>query len=43
VFAAARGRLDQQAAAMECLTSIRRAGAGIILTSWAKAAAQWLS
>jgi len=41
--AAARGWLDRQAAAMECLASIRRAGAGIILTYWAKAAAQWFS
>ncbi len=40
--AAARGWLDEQAAALECLTAIRRAGAGIILTYWAKDAAGWL-
>ena len=40
--AAANGWLDEQAAAMESLTSIRRAGASIILTYWAKDAARWL-
>ena len=40
--AAQRGWLDEKAAAMECLTSIRRAGASIILTYWAKRAAAWL-
>ena len=40
--AAQRGWLDEKAAAMECLTSIRRAGASIILTYWAKKAARWL-
>jgi porphobilinogen synthase len=37
-----RGWLDEKAAALECLTAIRRAGAGIILTYWAKDAARWL-
>ena len=40
--AAANGWLDEQAVALEILTSIKRAGAGIILTYWAKAAAGWL-
>ena len=43
IKAAARlGWLDEKAAALECLTSIRRAGAGIILTYWAKDVAGWL-
>jgi porphobilinogen synthase len=41
--AAAKGWLDEQAVALECLTAIRRAGASIILTYWAKDAARWLS
>ena len=41
--AAARGWLDEQAIAIEMLTAIRRAGASIILTYWAKEAAQWLT
>lgn len=40
--AAERGWIDEQSAALECLTSLRRAGAGIILTYWAKDAARWL-
>jgi porphobilinogen synthase len=40
--AAQRGWLDEQAIAMECLTAIRRAGASIILTYWAKDVAGWL-
>ena len=40
--AAANGWLDEQRTALECLTSIRRAGASIILTYWAKDAARWL-
>lgn len=40
--AAQRGWLDEKAAALECLTAIRRAGAEIILTYWAKDAARWL-
>ncbi len=41
--AAQNGWLDEKAAALECLTAIRRAGAGIILTYWAKDAARWLA
>ncbi len=40
--AAERGWLDEQRIAVECLTAIRRAGASIILTYWAKDAARWL-
>ena len=44
VKAAARnGWLDEKNAALECLTAIRRAGASIILTYWAKEAAAWLN
>jgi porphobilinogen synthase len=43
VKAAARhGWLDERRAALEGLTAIRRAGADLILTYWAKDAAQWL-
>jgi porphobilinogen synthase len=41
--AAAKGWLDEQAVALECLTAIRRAGASIILTYWAKDAARWMA
>jgi len=40
--AAQRGWIDERACALECLTAIRRAGADIILTYWAKDAARWL-
>jgi porphobilinogen synthase len=40
--AAANGWLDERAAAMESLTSIRRAGADMIITYYAKDAAAWL-
>jgi porphobilinogen synthase len=40
--AAAVGHLDRRAAIMEALTSIRRAGADIILSYWATEAAGWL-
>ena len=40
--AAQKGWLDEKAVALECLTAIRRAGAGIILTYWAKDVAAWL-
>ncbi len=40
--AAAQGWLDERAAALEILTSIKRAGADIILTYHAKDAARWL-
>ncbi len=41
--AAAAGDLDERAAAVETLTSIRRAGADIVFTYWAKELAQWRS
>ena len=41
--AAANGWIDEQRAALEILTSIRRAGASLILTYWAKDAARWLA
>ncbi len=41
--AAAAGYLDREAAAMEALTSIRRAGADFVLTYWATEAARWLA
>jgi porphobilinogen synthase len=40
--AAAAGYLDEQAAVLEVLTSIRRAGADIVITYHAKEAARWL-
>lgn len=41
--AAAAGDLDERAAAVESLTAIRRAGADVVLTYWAKEFAQWQS
>lgn len=41
--AAERGWLDERAAALESLLAIRRAGASILLTYWAKQAARWLA
>ncbi|OBB01322.1 delta-aminolevulinic acid dehydratase, partial [Mycobacteriaceae bacterium 1482268.1] len=41
--AAANGWIDGQAAALESLTSIRRAGADIVLTYWAADVADWLA
>jgi porphobilinogen synthase len=40
--AAERGWIDEKSIALESLTAITRAGAGIILTYWAKDAARWL-
>ncbi|MFN2384562.1 MAG: porphobilinogen synthase [Gemmatimonadota bacterium] len=40
--AAERGWLDERAAALELLTAIRRAGADILITYFAKDAAAWL-
>jgi len=40
--AAARGWIDREPAILETLTSIRRAGADVILTYWAAEAAQLL-
>ncbi len=41
--AAAHGWIDRRAAALETLTSIRRAGADIVLTYWAADVAGWLA
>jgi porphobilinogen synthase len=41
--AAERGWIDERAIALESLTAVRRAGASIIITYWAKDAAQWLA
>ena len=41
--AAGQGWLDQRDAAQEMLLAIRRAGAGIVLTYWAKDVAGWLA
>ena len=40
--AAEKGWMDRRAAIMEALTSVRRAGADIIVTYWATEVAQWL-
>ena len=40
--ASAAGYLDRRSAVLEALTSIRRAGADIVITYHAKDAAQWL-
>jgi porphobilinogen synthase len=40
--AAAAGDLDERAAAIESLTAIRRAGADVIVTYWAKELGAWL-
>ncbi len=39
---AAAGYLDERTAALESLTAIRRAGAEIVITYWAKELASWL-
>lgn len=41
--AAANGWIDERAVALEMLTAIKRAGADIILTYWAKDVARWLA
>ena len=41
--AAAKGWLDESAAALECLLGFKRAGASLIATYFAKQAAQWLT
>jgi porphobilinogen synthase len=41
--AAQAGWLDERAAVLEALTSIRRAGADIVITYHAKDVAEWLS
>jgi porphobilinogen synthase len=40
--AAERGWLDEQRVALEWLTSIKRAGADMIITYWAKDVARWV-
>ena len=40
--AAMHGWLDERQAALESLTAIRRAGADLIVTYWAKELAPWL-
>jgi len=40
--AAEAGHLDERAAALEALTAVKRAGAGTIVTYWAKDLAGWL-
>jgi porphobilinogen synthase len=40
--AAAAGDLDERAGALESLTAIRRAGADVVVTYWAKEYATWL-
>ena len=42
VLSAANGWLDRERTILEVLTSIRRAGADMILTYWAAEAAAWL-
>jgi porphobilinogen synthase len=41
--AARNGWLDERKTALEMLTGIKRAGADLILTYWAKSAAEWLT
>ena len=41
--AAAAGHIDERAAVLEIMTSLRRAGADVIITYHAKDAAQWLA
>ncbi len=41
--AAAKGWIDERAAVLETLTSIRRAGADVVITYYAKEAAGWLA
>lgn len=41
--AAAKGWLEERAVVLELLTGIKRAGADLILTYFAKNAAQWLA
>jgi porphobilinogen synthase len=40
--AAQRGWIDERAIVLESLTAIRRAGASILITYWAKDVAHWL-
>jgi porphobilinogen synthase len=40
--AAARGWVDERQAALESLTAIKRAGADVIVSYWARELAEWL-
>ena len=40
--AAAQGWLDERLAAIESLTSIKRAGADVIVSYWARELSEWL-
>ena len=40
--AADNGLLDERAAVLEIMTALKRAGAGIIVTYWARELAKWL-
>ena len=40
--AAASGWMDERQAALESLTAIKRAGADVVVTYWAKDVASWL-
>jgi porphobilinogen synthase len=40
--AGAGGWLDERAAALESLTAIKRAGADVVISYWAKEVARWL-
>ena len=42
-FAAAAGTIDRQRTILEALTSVKRAGAGLIVTYWATEVARWLA
>ncbi len=37
-----KGFLDERAAVLEIMTSLKRAGADIIVTYWARELAQWV-
>jgi porphobilinogen synthase len=41
--AAERGWIDERAAVIESLTGIRRAGADVVITYYAREAAEWLA
>ena len=40
--AAEKGVLDERAAVLEIMTSLKRAGADVIVTYWARELAKWL-
>jgi len=40
--AAEKGLLDERAAVLEVMTALKRAGADIIVTYWARELAKWL-